>query len=273
MRDIDDLTDLLASWPVPAARVGVTDAAGTLALGGDIGERSRIASVSKLFVAMAALVAVEEGSISLDEAAGPPGSTVRHLLAHAAGFDFDTPALRAAPGTRRIYSNVGIEIFANHLAQRTGMPFEQYLREAVIGPLGLGHTDLVGSPAHGLRSDVGDLLRFARELLAPMLIDPATLAAATTAQFPALRGVLPGIGRFDPNPWGLGFELRADKSPHWTATTGSPRTFGHFGGAGTFLWVDPDAGIAAVALTGRDFDTWALEVWPPFSDAVLARYG
>jgi CubicO group peptidase (beta-lactamase class C family) len=50
----------------------------------------------------------------------------------------------------------------------------------------------------------------------------------------------------------------------------SPGTFGHFGGAGTFMWVDPVADIALVALTDRDFGPWALDVWPSLSDAVLA---
>ena len=51
----------------------------------------------------------------------------------------------------------------------------------------------------------------------------------------------------------------------------SPKTFGHFGQAGTFLWVDPDAGVACVALTDRPFGPWAAEVWPEFADAVLAE--
>jgi CubicO group peptidase (beta-lactamase class C family) len=50
----------------------------------------------------------------------------------------------------------------------------------------------------------------------------------------------------------------------------SPETFGHFGGAGTFLWIDPVADIALVALTDRVFGPWALEVWPSFADSVLA---
>ena len=64
-------------------------------------------------------------------------------------------------------------------------------------------------------------------------------------------------------------EIRDSKSPHWTGANSSPRTFGHFGQSGTFLWVDPDAGAAAVALTDRDFGPWAAEVWPPFTDGVL----
>ena len=97
------------------------------------------------------------------------------------------------------------------------------------------------------------MLRLGQELLAPTLVDAATLAEATTVQFPGLAGIVPGFGRMDPCDWGLGFEIRDGKAPHWTATANSPATFGHFGGSGTFLWVDPDAGVACAALTDRDF--------------------
>ena len=69
-------------------------------------------------------------------------------------------------------------------------------------------------------------------LLAPTVIAAPTLAEATTVAFPHLAGVLPGYGHQDHNDWGLGFELRDDKSPHWTGATNSPDTFGHFGRAG-----------------------------------------
>lgn len=269
---MDDLAPLLAGWPVEQAAAGVTDPAGTVAVGGDPAWQVRIASVSKLLVGLAALVAVEEGAVALDEPAGPEGSTVRHLLAHASGLAFDKDVVLAAPGHRRIYSNVGIERFAEHLAARTGMAFSDYLGEAVTGPLGMRDTALRGSPAHDIHSTVDDLLRLGRELLRPTLVAPETLAMATTAHFPDLAGTVPGVGRFDPNPWGLTFELRDGKSPHWTGTRNSARAFGHFGGSGTFLWVDPEAGLACVALTGRRFGPWALEVWPPFSDAVVQRY-
>src|SRR5436190_1819202 len=143
----------------------------------------RWASVTKLVTALAALVAAEEGVIDLDEPAGPEGSTVRHLLAHASGLPFEPGAPTGRPGQRRIYSNVG----------------------------------------------------------------------------------------FDPLDWGLGFELRDAKEPHWTGSRASPRTFGHFGGSGTFLWVDPDADVSLGVLTDLDFGDWAKEAWPNLSDAVLAE--
>ena len=90
-------------------------------------------------------------------------------------------------------------------------------------------------------------------------------------QFPGLAGVVPGFGRQEPNDWGLGFELRDGKSPHWTGAANAPQTFGHFGRSGTFLWVDPVAGIALGALTDLAFGDWAIDAWPRLADAVLAE--
>lgn len=270
---MDDLGPLVAAWPDPSASaIGVTSADSVLGRGGDTARVSNVASISKIFAALASLVAVEEGTIDLDEPAGPPGSTVRHLLAHASGLAFDEHTTQAAVASRRIYSNAGIEQLADHLAAAAGMAFADYQREAVMGPLGLAATELDGSPAHGVVSCVDDLLILGRELLVPTLIHRDTLAMATSPQFPELRGVLPGFGSFDPNPWGLGLELRSDKQPHWTAPGNSPRTFGHFGGSGTFLWVDPEVGLACAAISGTEYGPWANEAWPLAGQAVLDRY-
>jgi CubicO group peptidase (beta-lactamase class C family) len=176
------------------------------------------------------------------------------------------------PGRRRIYSNTGIEVAADLLAERAEMPFAEYFAQAVAAPLGLrGRLD--GSPAHAYSGPLADLLALGRELLAPTLVAQETIDEAATVQFPGLTGVLPGLGRMEPNDWGLTFELRDGKEPHWTGTRNSPRTFGHFGRSGTFLWVDPDAGLACGVLTGRSFADWAMEAWPAFSDAVLDEAG
>jgi CubicO group peptidase (beta-lactamase class C family) len=146
-------------------------------------------------------VAVEEEAVGLDDPAGPPGATVRHLLAHAAGLGPDGAVL-AAPGTRRNYSNAGYEVLADVVAGATGLPFVTYLAEAVLVPLELTGTRLDGSPAAGAVGPVEDLLRLGGELLVPTLVAPATLAEATTVAFPGLAGVLPGFGRQDPNDSG-----------------------------------------------------------------------
>ena len=257
-------------WGAGVAAAGVVSADGVLATHGPRDLAQPWASVTKLLTGLALLVAVEEGTVDLDEPAGPPGATLRHLLAHASGLPVDGEQPLAEPGRRRIYSNTGIERAAELLEQRAGMPFPDYLAAAVSEPLGLAGR-LVGSPAHGWHGPLDDLLTLGRELLAPTLVASETLAEATTVQFPGLAGVLPGLGRMEPNDWGLAFELRDAKSPHWTGSGNSARTFGHFGATGTFLWVDPDAALSCGVLTDRRFGDWAKEAWPVFSDAVLAE--
>ena len=222
--------------------------------------------------ALAVLVAVEEEVLRLDEPAGPPGSSVRHLLAHASGLAFEEDRILAHPGRQRIYSNVGFEVLGRLLADRSGMSCGGYMTEGVLRPLGMAGTRLEGSPASGLTGPLDDLVRLAAELLAPTLVSEATLKEATTVAFPGLPGILPAFGRQTPCDWGLGFELRDAKSPHWTGRDNSPGTFGHFGITGSFLWVDPKAGLACAVLSGREFGPWAKEAWPPFSDAVLAEF-
>ena len=260
------------AWPAPHAAVGVANREEVL---GSRGPEDRVfawASVTKLLTAGAVLVAAEEGTVDLDEPAGPPGSTVRHLLAHASGLPFEGKTPIARPGERRIYSNTGFEVLAELVAERAEMPFERYLEAGVIDPLGLRATQLSGSPAFGASGSLADLIRVGRELLSPRFLAAETLREATEVAFPGLVGVLPGLGRQDPNDWGLGFELRDEKSPHWTGTRNSARTFGHFGRAGTFLWVDPDAGLACACLTDFEFGDWARDAWPRLSDAVLAEH-
>lgn len=257
------------AWPAATAAVAVVTPDGVVARRGPQDLVLRWASVTKLLTAYAALVAAEEGVLDLEEPAGPPDATVRHLLAHASGLPFEGDEPIARPRERRIYSNTGFDALGELIAARAGMSFGDYLRAAVLEPLDLGDTELRGRPSEGLHGPLADLARFGRELLAPTLVAPETLAEATEVVFPGLVGVLPGIGRQEPNDWGLGFELRDEKRPHWTGSRNSPRTFGHFGGAGTFLWVDPDACCACACLTDLDFDEWALAAWPRLSDAVL----
>jgi CubicO group peptidase (beta-lactamase class C family) len=259
------------SWPVPAA-AAVVGPGGVLETTGPVDRVLPWASVTKLVSALAVLVAVEEGTVGLDDPAGPPGSTLRHLLAHASGLAPDDDRVLAPPATRRIYSNRGVELAAGVVAGASGIAFGEYATAAVLEPLGMTATTLRGSPASGAHGPLADLARLAAELLAPTLIDEATLRAATTVAFPGLAGVLPGYGRHDPNDWGLGPEIRGDKRPHWTGRANSPATFGHFGRSGSFLWVDPVAGVACVELAGTAWGPWAQEAWPRLADDVLAVY-
>lgn len=268
---MDRALDLLDGWEAPDAAAGVVGSERrVLAVRGDTTRPGPWASVTKLATALATMVAVERGFVDLDEPAGPPGATVRHLLAHASGLSFDEQRTLAAPGRVRIYSSAGFETLAAVVAERVGMPFDRHLTETVLDPLGMVRTRLDGSPASGVVGPLDDLMRLAAELLAPTVVRPETLELAATVAFPGLAGVLPGFGRHDPMDWGLGFELRDDKSPHWTGDRNSPATFGHFGRSGSFLWVDPHIGCACVALSGRDFGPWALRAWPELADSIVS---
>jgi CubicO group peptidase (beta-lactamase class C family) len=262
LRQIDE-------WPVEFAAAGAVDTDGAMHVRGDASRAVRLASVSKPVSALALLVAAEEGVVDLDEHLGPPGATVRHLLAHASGLPFEGTEPIARPGQRRIYSNAAFAILAAHLAERAEMPFEAYVSAAVCEPLGLA-LDPSGDPGSGMHASLADVLAIGRELLQPRLVADETQEEMIDVQFPGLSGVLPDHGRFDPLDWGLGVQLNT-RPPSWMGTRTSARTFGHFGGSGTFLWVDPDARVVCAALTTREFGAWAKEFWPPFADAVLAE--
>jgi CubicO group peptidase (beta-lactamase class C family) len=270
---LDQALSAIDAWGAEHAAAAVLGPSGALASRGDDERVFRWASVTKIATALAVLALADNGVIDLDEPAGPPGATVRHLLAHASGLPFEGLTPIAAPGTRRIYSNGGFDTLGAFAAERVGESFEGLLGRLVLEPLGMDATTLRERPSQGLHGPLRDLVAVAAELLAPTLLRPETFRRATSVAFPGLIGQLPGVGRFDPLDWGLGFELRDGKVPHWTGTRNSPETFGHFGGAGTFIWVDPVRQLATAVLTDREYDAWALDAWPPFSDAVLAAVG
>jgi CubicO group peptidase (beta-lactamase class C family) len=266
--------DELDDWPVAAAAAAVVGPSGVLASHGDTGRQFALASVTKLLVARAAQIAIEEGAVDLDTTAGPPGSTVRHLLAHASGLAMHSDETLAKPGARRIYSNYGFGVLAETVQQASGIEFGRYLSEAVFDPLGMTSSRLDGgaqAAGFGATSTVADLAAFAGDLLVPVTVSAQMHAEATAVQFPGLNGVLPGYGQQRPNDWGLGFEIRDAKSPHWTGAKNSARSYGHFGQSGTFIWADPEAKLALVVLTDRDFGEWALPRWPVLADAVISE--
>lgn len=125
-----------------------------LAGGARDGSLFALASLTKPAVALAALVAVEEGALELDAPvaehlpafgdAARAQITLRHLLAHAAGLPesvrgtapIDVQPVEP-PGRVRIYSNEGFHVVGLLLAESTGMSHQEYVTEAVLRPLGL----------------------------------------------------------------------------------------------------------------------------------------
>jgi hypothetical protein len=192
--------DQVAAWPARTAAMGVTSAAGLVASHGPLDLPFAWASVTKPLTTLAALDGVQRDLLDLGEPTGPPGATIRHLLAHASGLAPNSDAILSKPGRQRIYSNRGIEIAAQITAAR-----RQALRGAAGRgglPLGLRHTRLQGSPSRGAAGPLSDLMALAGELLSPSLVDSELLAEATTTVFPGLPGVAPGFGRQSRCDWG-----------------------------------------------------------------------
>ncbi|QKD79049.1 serine hydrolase domain-containing protein [Actinomyces marmotae] len=267
---INDLLPALGLFDFPTALV-VTEGDRVIAEAGEIDAVFPLASVTKPIVAWSALIAVERGMLGLDEPAGEglDGATIRHLLAHASGVAPDSGEVLAAPGTRRIYSNRGIEVLGRRLTEATATDLEAWVETTVLEPLGMASVLIPGSPAHSGQGNARDLSVFARELATPRLLGAGLAERACAPVYPGLAGVLPGYGRQSPNLFGLGVEIRGDKRPHWTGMGNSPATFGHFGQSGSFIWVDPVAGRQAVFLGERPFGQTHRSAWTALNDQIL----
>lgn len=267
--------ELIESFGAPhASAIVIGEDGRVLGHHGDLHRTYRLASVTKLLTTYCTLIATEEETLSLDDPAGPSGATVRHLLSHASGVSLsDARVVLAVPGAKRIYSNAGIELVADELARRSGMSFEEYLQTGITEPLAMTSTQCLGSPAADGWSTISDLGRLLAEFLSPTLISRELFGVATSVAFPGIDGVVPGFGRQHPCDWGLGFEMKSTKSPHWTGRRNALTSFGHFGQSGTLLLVDPVARYGVSLLTDRDFELWAKELWPPFLDAIAEELG
>ena len=234
MADLTSVVEQAGKWPVGVAAVAAVGPNGVLAATGPVNRQFPLASVTKPLAVLSALVAVEEGALELTDTANEdlvPGATVRHLMSHASGLAPDELRRMFPLATRRVYSHVGIELLADLVARAVDMPFGSYFHESLVRPLGLRDTHLEGSPARDGVASVEDLAQVVAELLEPSgWLHSATLSEAASVQYPGIRGVLPGYGSQNPNDWGLGFEIRSGKQPHWTGThnsTGAPSRSPH----------------------------------------------
>ncbi|MFE2773164.1 serine hydrolase domain-containing protein [Microbacterium resistens] len=259
-------------FPHPAL-IGVTDADRTLAFQGDPHQVLPLASVTKPLTAWGALVAIDHGLLDFDDPAGPEGSTVLHLLDHTSGLPFEGDDPQRAPGERRIYSNAGFDLLADVVAEAAGMPFAEWMTREVVVPLGMTETDVAGRPSAGARSSITDLLVFGREVLRPTLIPAELRDLALRVSREGLPGLVPGYGSYPDNQWGLGFERKGVKSPHWLADSFPPETAGHFGAQGSFLFIDRSRDLAAAFLSGVPFGEDHKRIWPALTEEIAARYG
>ncbi len=246
-----------------------------------------LASVTKIVTAMSTLVAVQEGLLDLSSQvgvstipAGPRGLgqpfSVAHLLSHSSGLaaEGDGTRFKDQPGRRRIYSNQGFEVLGDYLQSHLdraviGVGLPKWFDRTIFAPLGMRATVIPRSPARSGFGNAIDLTLLVEELLEPQLLTAKTHGALISVALPGLRGILPGYGMQKANDWGLGVEIKAGKRPHWTPPQASPKTFGHFGMSGSFVWVDPVAGIGAVFVGERPFGDWHKENWPILGSRIL----
>lgn len=151
----------------------------------------RIASMTKSFTAMSILKLRDEGKLSLDDAAeryvpelkglrypttDSPRITIRHLLTHSEGFPEDNPwgdqqlseseeqfsrmlrdgiPFSNAPGVAYEYSNYGFAILGRVVSRVSGKPYDEYVSQNILQPLGMTSTTLQPSKVAANRLAIG----------------------------------------------------------------------------------------------------------------------
>ena len=213
-------------------------------------------------------------------------------------------------GSKVEYSNVGYGLLGLIIEAVSGQDFATFMRERLFRPAGMASAYLAppeeiaprivhvagtldpGSPyerfnsvharrqTHPAGQVLGsplDVAQFFQVFLdcgragTLHLASPATVQLMTTSQTDGLRGGIEGFMTWDDCTWGLGFDLRGVKRPHFSGEYSSPRTFGHTGVAGTFAWADPATDLVCVMLANRMlYNRWNTSRWSRFSTAVAS---
>ena len=266
LRQIDD-------WPVEFAAAGVVDPAGVVSTHGDATPRR------------SARLGVEAGGRAGGARRRRGGRRRPRRAGRSSRCDGETsarahvgPAVRGsgadrAPGSSPDLLERGVPRARRPSSQqRAEMPFAEYVREAVCAPLELA-LDPTGDPGSGharvARRRARDRAR------APRAATSSRRRHATrwsTSSSPGSPASCPTTAASIRSTGVSACSSTRGRRRGWERAT-SPRTYGHFGGSGTFLWVDPEARVVCAALTTREFGDWAKEAWPRFADAVLDELG
>jgi CubicO group peptidase (beta-lactamase class C family) len=217
--------------------------------------------------------------------------------------------LVSAPGTELRYSNAGFAVLTQLAERVSDQSLWQLARERVFEPLGLENvfadppsevlprlaaladTRHVGTeletyngaywrglalPWGGLYGTPRDAVRFAAAFLPsgrPVLSRALTGLAIVDQTMGVPGGVESAQVRWDPGRWGLGWEVKGEKRRHWTGELTSPRTFCHFGHAGTLLWGDPERELALAVFGNRAVThmwSFIMARWARLSNAIVA---
>ncbi len=262
----------MIGWPEGSAFLVAHVGDETIDVIASAGETDQVrswASVTKFAVAWAMAVCVDRAEVDLASPAGPVGSTVAHLLSHASGLGLEVGDPVMPVGSRRIYSNIGIDR-AVAVVTGHGDP-AAWLQRHVFGPLHMTTSFLDGRPAAGGWGSLRDLVTLAAGWLRADGVSTTTRDLFVAPFLADLAGVVPGFGRFDPCEWGLGPEVHGHKN-HWMGSRLSARSYGHFGQSGAYVVVEPESGIVVAAAAGAPFGAWAVHLWPMWMDALHDRY-
>jgi beta-N-acetylhexosaminidase len=250
--------------------------------------------------------------------------TVRHLLTHTSGLPpfqeywrtskskeetlakiFAEP-LEYEPGTKEVYSDLGIILMAEIVERLTGRPLDELAKAYVFSPLGMNDTmfrppktlwtwiapteidgnlrkRLVQGEVHdenafamggvaghaGVFSTAPDLAAFCQMLLnGGVYAHHLILKRATIAQFTAPQKLAKGART-------LGWAVPTEGSS--SGRFFSAHSFGHTGFTGTSIWIDPDRQLFVVLLTNRVHPTREnqkiAQVRPALHDAVMQALG
>lgn len=258
---------LIDGWPGAPSGLVVRLEAGLVervAAFGDTDEVRPWASVSKMAVALAFGVEHDWGLHHFEDRAGPAGSTFEHLLAHASGLGTEQADPVVSVGTKRVYSNYGVDLAVGTIIGENTA--ERWLDGRVFRPLGMSSTRLAGPAAAGVEGSSEDMARLAVAWLRPDAIARETRDRMITPYLASLDGIVPGFGRFTPCPWGIGPEVRGDKD-HWMGDWPSD-SFGHFGQSGSMMLLNAREGIGVVATSTEPFGPWARGLWPTWTSAM-----
>jgi CubicO group peptidase (beta-lactamase class C family) len=270
-----------------------------------------LASLTKPLVGAACMVALEEGLLELDAEIRDGFTLRHVLSHCAglpeAGLRWQEPPAYV-PGTQRWYSNASYVLAAHLLEDASGMSCASYLQEAILAPLGMdaslglaggdaARTARVWQPGRYGDDELFNSGRFRRDappqsggyasaraygkLLSCLLAGGSAsgtglLAEETVDEFLApqlgpLPGGVNGVGEWPDLCWGLGFDVRGAREPHWAGPSLGPRTASHFGASGTLAWLDPERGLGLVALANRgSYSGWWREPWATLGTAVTS---
>ena len=261
---------LVDGWPAGAAAAVVRLEAGrveVLESAGDLEQRRAWASVSKMAVSLAFGVEQDWGLHQLTESVGPRGASIANLLSHSAGLGLEEGDPTSPVGSRRVYSNYGVDHAVSAVVGEYSAA--QWLEQRVFRPLGMERTHLEGRPAADVVGPTAEMLALAVAWLRPDAIAATTRDRLISPYIPDLAGVVPGFGRFTPCPWGLGPEVRGHKN-HWMGDW-PPESFGHFGQSGALMLLNFAEQLGVVATSPAPFGPWAVDLWPRWTSEVRRR--